>query len=41
MNLQGSPGLSDVQRIYGNEDDIKRLVEPVEPVLIPRSKMKH
>lgn len=38
VNLQGSPGLSDVQRTYGNDDDIKRLIEPV---LIARSKMKH
>lgn len=38
VNLQGSPGLSDVQRTYGNDDDIKRFVEPVS---IARSKMKH
>lgn len=38
VNLQGSPGLSDVQRTYGNDDDIKRFIEPVS---IARSKMKH
>lgn len=38
VNLQGSPGLSDVRRTYGNDDDIKRFIEPVS---IARSKMKH
>lgn len=38
VNLQGSPGLSDVQRTYGNNDDIKRFIESV---LIGGSKMKH